>query len=172
MSSTIQEIQKSLVEGNRSLDQLLRQTKAVATKLSLVEVQQWVDLELRGFAPDADLPTYRKVSCDRLEIYNSDRDLWQFAGDLNYAVEARQPIAEIESFSRKEHTEFPVAKNFSIKNKFGDSFGSDWPQRFVVLGSEFRRVLEAVAQRWSGELEDRGIRIVDAEKFEKFWKGL
>jgi hypothetical protein len=135
-------------------------------------VERWVDLELTGFAEDAEPPTYRKVLTERLEIYNSHRDAWQFAGKLNYALKTLQPVAEIESFSQRECVEFPVAKNFSIKNDFGDSFGSDWPQRFVVLGSEYKRVINAVAQRWTDELDRRGIRIIDVGRFAKFLKAL
>ena len=105
-----------------------------------------MDLELTGFAEDAEPPT-SKVFTNRLEIYNSHRDVWQFAGNLNYALKARQPIAEIEAFARRKCIDFPVAKNFSIKNDSGDSFGSDWPQRFVVLGSEYK----LSSERWQSD---------------------
>jgi hypothetical protein len=172
MSSAVQDFQKAIVDGKQSLTQLLRQTRVIAAKLNLEQVERWVDLELTGFAQDAEPPAYRKVLSNRLEIYNSHRNVWQFAGHLNYALKALQPIAEIEAFSRRESIDFPVAKNFSITNDVGDSFGSDWPQRFVVLGSEYKRVLEAVAERWTAELEMRGISIVDAGKFAEFLNAL
>ena len=125
------------------------------------DIQQWVDLELNGYADDADPPGYRKIFVHSLEIYNAERDVWQFAGDLNYGLKARQPIAEIEKFSREERVNFPVSKNFSIKNNFGDSFGSDWPQRFVVVGSQYKLVTEAVTDRWTAELETRGLKVID-----------
>jgi len=172
MSSAVRDFQKTIVDGRYSLTQLLRQTKVIAAKLNLEQVVRWVALELAGFAEDAELPAYRKVLSNRLEIYNSYRNTWQFAGNLNYALEARQPIAEIEAFSQREYIDFPVTKNFSIKNDFGDSFGSDWPQRFVVPGSEYKRVVEALAERWTTELETRGIRVFDVGKFTAFLDSL
>ena len=172
MASAVHDLQKALLEGQQSLTQLLRQTSGIAAKLHLEQVERWVDLELTGFAEDAEPPTYRKVFTQRLEIYNSDREGWQFAGNLNYALKARQPIVEIEDLSRREWIDSPVAKNFSIKNDWGDSFGSDWPQRFVVLGTEYKRILEAVAERWTAELEMRGIGIVDVARFAAFLQAL
>jgi hypothetical protein len=90
---------------------------------------------------------------------------WQFAGKLNFAFKAHQPIAQIESFSREERVALPVSKNFPIKNDLGDSFGSNWPQQFVVPGSQYKRVITAVVERWAGELGKRGIEIFDIQKF-------
>jgi hypothetical protein len=158
--------------GQPSFTRLLVQTKMIAAKLNLEKVERWVDLELTGFADEAELPTYRKVFTQRLEIYNAHREVWQFAGNLNYALKARQPIAEIEDLANRECVDVPVVKNFSIKNDLGDSFGSDWPQRFIVLGHEYKRAIEAVAERWTAELEMRGIRVSDDEKFAAFLHSL
>jgi hypothetical protein len=172
MSSTVHDLQQAILDGQQPLTQFLRQTKLIAAKLNLEQVERWVELELAGFAEDAEPPQYRKVLTQRLEIYSSHRNVWQFAGNLNFALIARQPIAEIEAFSRRDNIDFAVEKNFSIKNDFGDSFGSDWPQRFVVLSSEYKQIIEAVARRWTEELEIRGIRVVDAAKFKTFLDAL
>jgi hypothetical protein len=172
MNAAVQNLPKAIAQGEQSLTQLLRQTKVIAAKLNLDQVERWVDLELTGFPEDDEPPTYRKVFSQRLEIYYAYRDVWQFAGNLNYALKARQPVAEIEAFSRRESIDFPVTKNFSIKNDLGDSFGSDWPQRFVVLGSAYQRVIQAVAERWTTELETRGIKIIDAGRFTEFLNAL
>ena len=172
MRSAVQDFQKAILEGEQSLNSLLSQTRVIAAKLNLKHIQEWVDLELEGFPKDRELPMYRKVLSNRLEIYNSHRELWQFAGQLNYAFEAREPIATIETFSRQDRIDFPVTENFSIKNDFGDPFGSDWPQRLVVLGSEYQRIINAVVKRWTDEFERAGIEIVDAGRFAEFWKAL
>jgi len=161
VSASVHSLRESITSGQPSLSQLLRQTLLIAARLNLPDIQQWVDLELNGYADDADPPGYRKIFVHSLEIYNAERDVWQFAGDLNYGLKARQPIAEIEKFSREERVNFPVSKNFSIKNNFGDSFGSDWPQRFVVVGSQYKLVTEAVTDRWTAELETRGLKVID-----------
>jgi hypothetical protein len=172
MRSAAPDLAVAIVEGMHSLTQLLRQTKIIAAKLDLKEVEQWVGLELTGYAADVELPGYRKVLTQSLEIYNSHREHWQYAGRLNYGLKVGEPIAEIEKLSQCDRIDCPVAKNFSIKNDFGDSFGSDWPQRFIVSGSEYKRVLEAVAERWTDELEVRGLRVCDPEKFTAFLDAL
>ena len=49
MSSAVQDLQKAIVEGKESLTQLLRKTKLIAAKLNLKDVEEWVDLELKGY---------------------------------------------------------------------------------------------------------------------------
>ena len=165
VSASVHDLRDAITSGKKSLTELLRQTKWVAAKLNMEEVEQWVDLELNGYAESAEPPGYRKVFTRSLEIYNAGRDDWQFAGNLNFALKARQSIAEIENLSRVDRVDFPVSKNFSIKNDFGDSFGSDWPQRFVVAGSEYKLITETVADRWTTELEKRGLKVFDIQKF-------
>ena len=86
---------------------MLRHTKMIAAKLNLEQIERWVDLELTGFTEETEPPTYRKVLTHRLEIYNSHREVWQFAGNLNYALKARQPIEEIDAFGDTEIDPFP-----------------------------------------------------------------
>ena len=166
------DLQKAVLAGQPSLTVLLRRTMLIASNLNLQTVLPWVDQELTGFAEDIDPPNYRKVFTRRLEVYNAHRDAWQFAGNLNYALKAREPMADIEAYSRRDCIDFPVAKNFSIKNDFGDSFGSDWPQRFVVLGSEYQQIVKAVVERWTAEFEKRGLRVIDLARFSAFLEEL
>lgn len=168
MSSTVHNLQEAITSGQQSLTQLLRQTKLIAAKLNLEGVEEWVDLELSGYAEGTEPPDYRQPLTHSLEVHNASRGSWQFAGNLNYTLKVRQPLGEIEKFAREDRVPFPVSKNFSIKNDFGDSFGSDWPQRFVVAGSQFKSIIEAVANRWTSELEERGIKVFDIQKFMGF----
>ena len=164
MSASAQNLQQANGSGRKSLARLLSQTKLIAAKLRVGEVEGWVDLELTGYAEGTEPPNYRRVFTQSLEIYNAYRERWQFAGNLHYALQARQPIAEIENFSREKGVNFPVSKSFSIKNDFGDPFGSDWPQRFVVAGSQYKRVMNAVIDRWTPDLEQWGLKVYDFKK--------
>ena len=155
---------KTLLEGHASLTQLLRQTQLVAAKLNLPALEAWVRLELAGYPKQTQPPAYRKVFTERLEAYNALRQTWHFAGHLAFALNAHQPIAQIETFSREQSVTLPVEKKFSIKNDYGDSFGSDWPQRFVVAGAQYEAILEAVAQRWTDELDQCGLAVTDPDK--------
>jgi hypothetical protein len=49
MSSAVHNLQQAIVDGKTSITQLLRQTKLIAAKLDLSDVEQWVDLELNGY---------------------------------------------------------------------------------------------------------------------------
>ena len=165
MGSSVLNLQKAILAGEPSLTQLLRQTRRMAAKLKLETVETWVDLELTGFANALEPPEYRQVFTRNLEVYNAHRGAWQFAGNLNFSLKVRQPIAEIERFSREDRVALPVAKNFPIKNDFGDSFGSDWPQQFIVAGPQYKRVIKAVTTRWTEELGARGIELFDIQRF-------
>ena len=48
MSSAVHKLQKAIVDGNLAVTQLLRQTKLIAAKLNLEDVEKRVDLELNG----------------------------------------------------------------------------------------------------------------------------
>jgi hypothetical protein len=164
MSNAVPTLLESVSNIHCSLTQLLLQTNSIASRLGFKDIHSWVDLELNGYAEESDPPAYRKVFSHSLEFYHPGRENWQFAGNLNYVFKVRQPIAEIEKLSHESRVTFPVSKSFSIKNDLGDSFGSDWPQRFVVLGAEYNCVIKAVTNRWSAELEKRGLKVFDLEK--------
>jgi AbiTii len=60
MSSAVHNLQKTIVGGKEPLTQLLRQTKLIAAKLNLEDVQKWVDFELNGYPKGTEPPEYRK----------------------------------------------------------------------------------------------------------------
>jgi len=170
MSSAVQSLQKAIVADNQPLTQLLRQAKLIAAKLGVADVEKWVDSELNGYPKDIDPPRYRTVFSPRLEYHNGYRGGWQFAGHVESALKVRQPIAEVENLSLEEGVYFPVTMNFPLRDDGGDSFGSDWPQRLVVSGSQYKSVIEAVKNellQWTIELEKRGIKGEDMDFNEK-----
>jgi hypothetical protein len=48
MSSAVHNLQQAIVDGKTPVTHLLRQTKLIAAKLDLSDVEEWVDLELNG----------------------------------------------------------------------------------------------------------------------------
>lgn len=48
MSSAIQDLQKAIC-NDHSITQLLRQTKLIAVKLRVEDVERWVSFELNGY---------------------------------------------------------------------------------------------------------------------------
>jgi len=161
MSSAVHNLQKAIVGGKESLTQLLRQTKLIAAKLNLDDVEKWVDLELNGYPKGTEPPEYRNYCTHSLEVYNAYKSGWQFAGNLNVELKARQPITQIQQLSNGSHIGFPSPKQHPLNDDFGESIGSDWPQRITISASQFKRIVEAVTNellQWTVELEKRGIK--------------
>src|SRR4051794_24066400 len=100
MSSAVHNLQKGILDGQRSLTQLLRETKIIAAKLNLKDVEEWVDLELHGYPDGKERPAYREVTTDRLLLRNPFRG-WEHVGDVKRRFKAHQPIAEIEMLAQE-----------------------------------------------------------------------
>jgi hypothetical protein len=159
MSSAVHSLQQAICEGTQSLTQLLRQTKLIAAKLSLADVEKWVDYELKGYPNDVEPPDCRKYTTSYLEIRNPVRG-WDFAGNFTHEFRAPLPIAEIENLSKGESLTMTLAKQIPVRDSLGTGMGSQWPQRVIIAGSEFKNILEAVRNellQWAVELEKRGI---------------
>jgi len=91
MSSAVLDLQRAIASGDQPLSQLLRETKLIAAKLNLTDVEQWVDYELNGYSTDVQVPEYRKCRSSHLEIRNPVRG-WDHAGMVNRLLDVRQPI--------------------------------------------------------------------------------
>src|ERR1041385_6282157 len=143
MASAVQNLQMAIVEGKQSLTQLLRQTKLIAAKLNLKDIEEWVDLELNGYPDDVEPPASREFATNHIEIRNPVRG-WQFAGNFSEVMKAYQPIADIENLAKGEQLTMPLRKNFEVRDSTGRSFGSEWPQRVVMAGSQFQHILDRV----------------------------
>lgn len=47
--------------GSTDISELLRRSKVVAVKLRLADFESWVEHELNGYPPEAEVPAYRKI---------------------------------------------------------------------------------------------------------------
>jgi hypothetical protein len=161
MSSAVNDLQRAILGGQQSLTQLLRQTKVIAANLNLTDVERWVDLEMGGYPNDVELPKYRTFTAQTLESRHPMYG-WQMAGHIGIPVIAPHPIAELENYSRKQQLAFAVPKNFTLHDGIGGTaMVSSWPQRYLVAGTQFKRIVDAVTDellRWTTELQKRGIK--------------
>jgi hypothetical protein len=57
--SLIRSIQADAIDASTSVSSLLRKCKLLASRVGHTQLEQWVDLELRGYPEGADLPPYR-----------------------------------------------------------------------------------------------------------------
>jgi hypothetical protein len=169
MSSLIHRLQNAIIDKDQSVTQLLRQTKLIAAKLNLADVEKWVDLELKGYPEGIKPPKYRQFSTETVEIRNPVRG-WEFAGYVSVPMFASQPLAEIENLANGESLTLPVPaeKNFQTRSITGEreTFGANWPQRFTMSGSQFKHIVEGVRNElleWTTQLEKRGIKGEDMD---------
>jgi uncharacterized protein YajQ (UPF0234 family) len=162
MSSAVHDLQAAIVQGKQSLTQLLRQTKLIAAKLSLEDVEKWVDCELKGYPKGVEPPAYREFTTAHVEVRNPVVG-WKFAGQLELPLRAIEPIAEIEQLSKSDmlYMSLDPKENFPIRDSLGGCRGSNWNQRIGTPASEFKNILERVKDellQWTTELEKRGIK--------------
>lgn len=75
MSKTLlRKIQEAATDSTTDLPTLLRMCKVLASRLRNPTLKAWVDAELNGYAPDAELPAYRVFrATSRLSIINELR---------------------------------------------------------------------------------------------------
>ena len=59
--SLLREIQDATVDGNTSLDVVLRKCMILASRLDHAPFKKWVEDELNGYSEEATLPDYRHI---------------------------------------------------------------------------------------------------------------
>ncbi len=167
MNSAVHNLQKAILDQNQSLTQLLRQTKLIASKLNLEDVEKWVDCELRGYPESIHPPPYRTVTTMHLETHNPVRG-WRFAGNVEIPIPMAKPIAEIENLSKDEFAVTTLPEQIPVQNSLG--YISDRPQRLIIACSQFKTIVESVRDellQWTITLEKRGIKGEDMNFDEK-----
>lgn len=165
MSSSVENLQKAIVQGNQSLSQLLRQTKLIAAKLGLQVVEKWADLELNGYFAHTDVPEYRELTTETVTVYHPYRG-WIYAGDFRKTIRLTLPAAEIENLSSLTTASYPLDENekLPLRDALGQPINSDWPQRITTSGDE---AVKNQLLQWTIELEKRGIKGEDMDFNEK-----
>jgi hypothetical protein len=165
MSSAVHDLQVAIVGGKQSLTQLLRQTKLIAAKLNLEDMERWVDLELNGYSGKAEPPQYREFATQAVQIRNPIKG-WGFAGHFHLKMKARQPIADIENLAKGQTLTLAITQNLPVQDGIGGNLASNWPQRALISGASFRHIVDAVTNallQWTTELEKRGIKGEDMD---------
>ena len=129
-----------LVDGASSesaaVSTLLRKVKVLASRLGNLALEEWVDHELTGYPPSAELPTYRGPFGAEVVghfggpagsgLSNAPIPPSSFPHELRdgylFKLEFRQPVAELERLS---------LATVSLR--------SDWPADAIALGWSVRR---------------------------------
>src|ERR1041385_2431337 len=170
MASAVHSLQKAIVAGDMSLTQLLRQTKLIASKLGLSDVEKWVDAELSGYPKGEKPPVYREIAIEALEVHYPSHG-WGFVGHANgFKFPYPLSIADVINLSQHQLVQFPipVPNPLNVTDQFGEPL--EYPQTLTTSGDKFKRIIEAVTDRllqWTIELEKRGIKGEDMDFNEK-----
>lgn len=162
MTSLVKQFQADILSGGREVTDLLRTAKLISAKLDLSDLEEWIDKELRGYSDSDKVPSYRLASAGILQSFNPYRG-WITVGGASSGTRAfQEPLSSIEQYAKKESACFQPAVNVPLQSQIGDMDDviTGFMQRFVISGTVFKAILEAVKDQlldWSIELEKRGI---------------
>ncbi|WP_374221825.1 hypothetical protein [Klebsiella variicola] len=159
--------QRMAIDNETSTTDLLRIAKAIAVKLQLTEVSEWINFELNGYYNNEDLPDYR-ITKGQLLAHNPINGLIpmtvsnQKDEDFLRTVYIWAPITELAlAYGNPKAT-----MTFQFSTELSNELQSGQPDflRFPILRrigqSKIINVVEQVRNRlldWSLELENNGI---------------
>lgn len=168
MASIVIELQRDALNRDILVSDLLRKAFVVAKKLGLKELEDWVNLELNGYAQDSDIPEYRKV-IGEIKAWNPYNNCWMpvIMEDPKEAEALssrylKQAISEIEDLENKtrQNNSYQVPFPKAIERKLQKSISFDTQVTLITQRTALVRILDAVkniALNWSLKLEKDGI---------------
>lgn len=167
MAALVLELQKEALSKDIGLTDLLRKTYFVARKLKVKELEEWVNHELHGYPPDADLPSYRNIS-GSIKAHNPFHG-WQpiliqdeRLQDMLLHNKSYQAVSEIEhmlqNYKSGSHIviEYPPGVVFQLH----EILGRDLRIALHVQPAALYRILDSIKNlilNWALKLEEDGI---------------
>jgi AbiTii len=153
MVSIILELQEEAANPAISVTSLLRKTLLVASKLKLLDIVAWANLELNGYpGEDDEVPKYRLVR--GIVQYCHPYQGWQVLHFRDTQIEALckqmlflMPVAEIEGVLCDEQyirMSYPPKKQAAIIQLMG---GYPFTPALVISKSSIIRILDAIRSR-------------------------
>lgn len=160
------QLQRRAVESGIDVTALVREALVVATKLSRIDLQDWLNHELHGYAMPAAVPKYRKV---RAELKARMNGLVPYIvppkiADVICDVEVRDPIGTLCHALAEGRPGSPLSVPLSPKQiqtlmAMQDTLGRYEPVR-TVARNQIAGIVEAVKTtvlEWALRLEQEGI---------------
>lgn len=166
--SLVLELQRLAQDGSTDIRELLRRAKTVAVKLDLDDARIWIDHEIGGYTPPAEVPAYRVVPTDlmtRNPYHGWNAVAWSGPSNLqeHFATyQVRVPISEIAETAndRRGDPGFGVTQGEMDALASGNEDFRRYPcVRWVSRASLFG-ILEKVRAKildWSLALEKKGV---------------
>src|SRR5258705_4398624 len=73
MAGLVIQLQKEILSSEKSVTELLRTAKVIASKLDLNEILSWIESELNGYTVPKSVPDYRIANGVHLRVLNPYR---------------------------------------------------------------------------------------------------
>lgn len=167
MAGMILQIQAEALDPSTSVSTLLRKVKVAAVKLNVTDALPWVDLELSGYASnaEAELPSYRKLT-GTLKVQNPYHGLQplHFANPklAQKFSEARigQALPEIESILATQDEGLRFSMSPGIAKMLMDSMTIALEPVLLLSRASVAGIVESVRNliiEWSLEMEKAGV---------------
>lgn len=176
MSGLVLELQRDALDKNIDVSDLLRKAKVVSKKLSICEIEDWINNELSGYSTVEDaIPEYREIT-GTVKVYNPYHG-WQplhfgdaYLGEDLSKRKISQAIGELVSIANNDKSgNLQVPFNQHTKNKLMSFMEIPLEPTLLVNNSQVYGVLDAVRNEvlnWALDLESKGI-IGDGMSFSK-----
>jgi len=162
--SMVIQFQTMALDSQTSASALLRMAKAIATKLELNDVSEWIDKELNGYA-DTKVPEYRVIR-GQLRAVHPMRGLME-APVADSRLEAnlstvyiKSSVGELESVPSGSSLSFPLSTQLAHTLQASEPEFLRFSLVRVVGNNKLVNITEQVRNRlleWSLELEQQGI---------------
>ncbi len=164
MDSIVDELQRDALNGTVSLADLLRKVRVVASKLSLQEPLEWVNLELNGYP--GDVPDYRMAVGQAKSMNGLGR--WQPVVISDYEVQRmvctqplKEPVRTLEHFLTEEGNLAINLSGIQAQTLCELARYPVVPIRIFIDRGSVVRALDAVRTKvvdWSVALQEAGVR--------------
>jgi AbiTii-like protein len=163
--SLVIELQRLAMDSNTPISELLLRAKTVAAKLNLSDPLKWIEHEINGYPPNAEIPLYRHIPSE-MRVQNPFHG-WQpvvWTEDVEplqkhfASADIRIPIAQAEEHSRAKgaiHASLAPAEINLLLNLGNHTLGR-LPSARVFSRADFVGILGGVRAKildWAITLE-------------------
>lgn len=161
------DLQKHILESDRSIADLLHVALAIATKLNLEDVTKWIEQELKGYVDIRKVPSYRNVSgtpvalntlgqWEKMLVYNLEPDVLQQI--LTFHV--HYPITEIENIVNQNVRAYVITYDEQAQHMLMNAMNIPTIPGVQIDSGKLKTILTSVKKillEWALNLEKTGI---------------
>ena len=171
MSDIVIELQKDIINEEKTLSSLLRKAYFIAKKLQLDEWSSWIKKEMNGYGESDSIPDYRKVKGvikGRNPFYG-----WVPVDFCDIETEniisfydVKQSIADIETLISDKSSKLSIQLPMSVAKQLGVNTEI---RNFIGVGS-ISNIINCTRNKlldWSLELQNKGIKGTNMEFLEE-----